>query len=302
MKALNERTLEVWLTSPQGWFVGQVANVPFLPVHRATVERFGRRWTKPANIVTNGPYRLTGQTHDESITLTKWKQWRGADAVKVEQFAGRIIRNARTALIAFEAGEIDACIVQACIPPDDIERLRDSDAYLPAPGTVTRFLGLNLKNMPDLNQRRALAFALDRTSLVENVTKADEEPANSLTPKEMPGFDAIEQHFLPKEADLEAARRYLERATAPKRTLNLFYSTSDVPAPQIAVAVQAMGSRLAFASSYMGWRRSSSTNWSDHPRTGRSTSLWGALARLRRATCPWVVRPVRRNCSALQPM
>ena len=91
------------------------------------------------------PYCVTGQTHDESITLTKWKQWRGADAVKVERFAGRIIRNATTALTAFEAGEIDACIVQACIPPDDIERLRNSDAYLPAPGLVTRFLALNLK-------------------------------------------------------------------------------------------------------------------------------------------------------------
>ena len=60
VKALDERTLEVTLTSPQPWFIDQVAHVPFLPVHRATVERFGRRWTEPANIVTNGPYRLTG--------------------------------------------------------------------------------------------------------------------------------------------------------------------------------------------------------------------------------------------------
>ena len=64
-------------------------------------------------------------------------------------------------------------------------------------------------------------------------------------PKGMPGFDAIEQDFLPKEADLEAARRYLERASAPKRTLNLFYSTSDVPASSKSrVAVQAMWKQI----------------------------------------------------------
>ena len=88
------------------------------------METFGRKWTEPRNIVTNGPYRLTGWKHDESVTLTKWQQWRGADAVRVERFAGRIIKDATTALIAFEAGEIDACLHRACTPPGDIERLR----------------------------------------------------------------------------------------------------------------------------------------------------------------------------------
>ena len=221
MKALNERTLEVRRTSPQGRLVGQAANGPLQPMHRPTVERIGRRRTEPANIVTNGPYRRTGQTHDESTTMTNSKQRPGADAAKVEPFAERIIRNATTALIALEAGHIDACTVQTCIPPDDIERLRDSNADLPEPGLVTQIPGPNLKNVPDLNQRRAQAFALDRKSLGENGTKADEEPANSLTPKEMPGIDAIEQHLPPKEAEREATRRYRERATAPKRTLNL---------------------------------------------------------------------------------
>ena len=133
VKALDERTLEVRLTSPQPWFVSQVAHVSFLPVHRATVERFGRSWTEPGNIVTNGPYRLTDWRHDESITLTKWQQWRGADGVRVERIEGRIIKNATTALAAFEAGEIDACLARACIPTDDIERLQESDAYLRHP-------------------------------------------------------------------------------------------------------------------------------------------------------------------------
>jgi oligopeptide transport system substrate-binding protein len=134
--------------------------------------------------------------------------------------------------------------VQACIPPDDIERLQDGDAYVRSPGLVTRFLGLNLKTVPDLNQRRALAFALDRTSLVENVTKAGEQPATSLTPEGVPGFDAIAQDFLPKVAEIEAARRYLDRASSPKRALSLYYSSTDPGARQTAVAVQAMWKQI----------------------------------------------------------
>jgi oligopeptide transport system substrate-binding protein len=244
VKALDERTLQVKLTQPQPWFVALATHVPFLPVHRATVETFGRKWTEPENNVTNGPYRLTGWTHGESITLTKWKQWRGADAVKVERFEGRIMRDATTALIAFEAGEIDACLHDACTPPDDIERLQDGDAYAQSPGLVTRYLGLNLRTVPDLNQRRALAFALDRTSLVKNVTKAGEVPATSFTPKGMPGFDTIVQDFLPKGADLQAARKYLEQASSPRRTLNLVFTPFFRVDPQVAVAVQAMWKRI----------------------------------------------------------
>ncbi len=244
VNALDAHTFQVKLVGPQPWFVAQVAHTPFLPVHRATVERFGRKWTEPENIVTNGPYRLTGWTHDESLTLTKWDEWRGADAVQIERFAGRIIEDATTAVTALEAGEIDACLGQACIPPDDIERLQDGDAYVQSPGLVTRYLGLNLETVPDLNQRRALAFALDRTSLVENVTKAGEEPATSFTPKGIPGFDAIVQDFLPKEADVEAARRYLERAPSPKRALSVVYYTSDPGGEKTAVAVQAMWKQI----------------------------------------------------------
>ena len=243
--ALDERTLSVKLTSPQPWFLSQLALPSFLPVHRATVERFGREWTEPGNIVTNGPYRLTSWEHDESITLTKWEQWRGADAVEIERFAGRIIEDQTTALNAFEADELDACLTQACLPPGDIERLRHSGAYVQSPGLGTRFLALNLETVPDLNQRRALAFALDRTSIVEDVTKAGEEPATSVTPKGMPGFDTIVQDFLPQEADFDEARRYLDRASSPKRTLNLIYYTSDPSGgAQIAVAVQAMWAQL----------------------------------------------------------
>jgi oligopeptide transport system substrate-binding protein len=250
--ALDDRTLEVRLTGPQPWFLEQVALTTFLPVHRATVERFGRKWTEPGNIVTNGPYRLTAWKHNESITLTKWEQWRGADAVSVERFAGQIIKNATTALTAFEAGEIDACLA-ACMPPDDVERLQQSDAYVSSPGLGTRYLELNLETVPDLNQRRALAFALDRTSLVEHVTQAGERPATSLTPVGMPGFDAIAQDFLPKRADVQAARRYLERASSPKRTLNLLYWTND-PAggAQIAVAVQSMWEKLGLRTRVRG--------------------------------------------------
>ena len=173
--------------------------------------------------------------------------------VHVELIEGRIISDATTALAAFEAGEIDACLAAACVPPDDIERLRSTDAYLRSPSLLTRYLGLNLTTIPDLNQRRALAFALDRASIVENVTKAGDEPATSFSPKGIPGFAAITQNFLPTHADLGTARTYLDRAPTAKRTLNLYYASSGDPgAQQLAIAVQAMWKQIGIETRLKG--------------------------------------------------
>jgi ABC-type transport system substrate-binding protein len=69
----------------------------------------------------------------------------------------------------------------------------------------------------------------------------------------MPGFDLIVQDFLPKEADLDEARRYLDRASSPKRTLRLIYYTGDPGGgAQTAVAVQAMWAQLGLRTEVRG--------------------------------------------------
>jgi len=79
--AVDDTTLRVELTSPQPWFIQQVAHHSFLAVHRPTIEQFGERWTEAANIVTNGPFRLDAWRHNSRIDLAKWPEWRNADEV-----------------------------------------------------------------------------------------------------------------------------------------------------------------------------------------------------------------------------
>ena len=58
VKAVDDKTLEVTLTTPQPWFVQQVAHHSFLAVNKKAVDQFGDKWTEAANIVTNGPFKL----------------------------------------------------------------------------------------------------------------------------------------------------------------------------------------------------------------------------------------------------
>jgi ABC-type transport system substrate-binding protein len=54
VRALDDSTLQVDLEAPTPYFLQLVSYYSFLPVPRATLERFGDRWTRPENIVTNG--------------------------------------------------------------------------------------------------------------------------------------------------------------------------------------------------------------------------------------------------------
>jgi oligopeptide transport system substrate-binding protein len=243
VEAVDEQTLRVELTSEQPWIVSQMAHQSFYPVHRATVEEHGDRWTEPENIVTSGPFQLVEWQHDESLVLEKWEDFRAADEVELTRVEMRMITDPVTALQAFEAGEIDSCLDDACIPPQDIDRLKETEEFIVVPALATYYYGINIKNIPDINQRLALSFALDRTVIVEQVTKAGEVPATSMAPEGMPGWDVYHQEFLPTTADLEQAQAYLDQAQNPKTNLTLYYNNAPGH-KEIATAVQAMWSEI----------------------------------------------------------
>jgi oligopeptide transport system substrate-binding protein len=252
VKAVDDRTLQVKLASAQPWFIAQMSHTSFLPVHRATVERFGDKWTEPENIVTNGPFRLTAWQHESSMQLKKWAGWRKADSIQLETIDARIITVPTTALQAFEAGEVDACLEDACLPPAEIDRLKETEEYVAGPALVTSYLGVNVKSVPDVNQRRALALAIDRQSLIENVIKRDATPATSFSPKGIPGFDTIVQDFIQPTADVERAKEYMSKAQNPKMSLNLFYPSAGPAAKETAIAVQAMWKELGIETTVKG--------------------------------------------------
>jgi oligopeptide transport system substrate-binding protein len=239
--AVDDQTLQVELTSAQPWFIQQVSHHSFLPVHQATVEQFGAKWTEPGNIVTNGPFMLDSWEHEATINLVKNPDYRNADDVTLERIDGRIIVDGTTRVQAFEAGEIDA-LDGGGLPPEEIERLKGEEFYEQYPALGTYYYGFNTKNL-DLDTRKALSLAINRRVITDNIDRTGRDPATGMTPKGMPGFDAINPNspWLPPEGDLEQAQSVLP-ADAPK-DINLFYNDSPGH-KEIAVAAQDMWKEL----------------------------------------------------------
>jgi oligopeptide transport system substrate-binding protein len=246
VKALDRYTIRVTLERPQPWFPYLLAHNVFFAVPRATVERWGNKWTEPSHIVTNGAFRLVRWRHDAEVDLTKWSGWRNASRVPIENVKLPIITNGTTAVLAFEAGRVDALTTQM-LGPADIPRFKSKPDYYESPQLATYYVGFNLKKITDVNQRRAMAMAIDRRALVDHVTFSG-EPAEGFTPKGIPGFASIDPHsrFLPARANLAAAKALMAKVAHPVKKITLYYPNAP-GGKEMTVVLQAMWQQLGIS-------------------------------------------------------
>ncbi|HET8607425.1 MAG TPA: peptide ABC transporter substrate-binding protein [Gaiellaceae bacterium] len=242
IKALGKYTLQVTLTSPQPWFVQQSAHTSFLAVNRKAVEKWGNKWTEANHIVTDGPFKVAAWRHDAELDLVKWNGWRDAKDVTLTRINGKIISDGTTAEQSYEAGDI--AVDTTGIPPADIDRWKGTPDYAQYASLGTYYYGFNVKNIPDVNQRRAMAFAVDRKSIIDNIAKAGQTPATSMTPKGMPGFDTIHTTYLPTAGEgLAKAEQLMKKVANPVKNVTLYIN--DAPGhKEIAVAIQSMWQKL----------------------------------------------------------
>ena len=255
--ATDDQTLEVTLTSEQPWFIEQSAHHVFLPVNRKAVEASPEQWTRPENIVTNGPFRVESAQPSASITLVKNEDWRDAANVALTRVEGRIIVDGTTAVQSFEAGEVD--VLDEQLPSEEIARLKETPEYELYQGLSTSYYGFNIKQVPDVNQRRAMSLAVNRRQIIDSITQANEIPAKGFTPDGMPGFDEIVGEgspWTPAEGDIEQAKAEMAKAQNPVTNVAVFTNESP-PNEDVAVALQSMWKELGIESTIrvMEWQQ-----------------------------------------------
>jgi len=247
VRAVDDHTLEVKLTSPQPWFIQLLSHQSFFAVHRPTVERYGDNWTEAKNIVTNGPFKLERWAHNSRIDLVKWEEWRDADSVTLDRVNGRIITEGTTAVQAFEAGEVDA-LDSGLIPTNELARVKGTEDYYQSPAMGVYYYGFNVKQVTDVNQRRAMSLAIDRKTIVERITQAGEVPADGFTPEGLAGFETIniDSPWTPVEGDMAQAKQLMAKVQNPVKSVTLFYNNAPGH-KDIAVAIQGMWKELGIS-------------------------------------------------------
>lgn len=182
VRALDDRTLEVELENPTAYFLKLTAFFTYYPVHQATVEA-NPAWAAEADtIVSNGPFVISEWKHNESIKLVKNDKYHAKDEIKLEEVRMVMIEEASTELNMYEIGDLDwAGRPLGEIPTDMIPQLQaDPDANLtikPIASSYYYVFNTTAEPLNNAKVRKALAMAIDRQLIVDEVTKGGQAPA-----------------------------------------------------------------------------------------------------------------------------
>ncbi|HUR57208.1 MAG TPA: peptide ABC transporter substrate-binding protein [Opitutaceae bacterium] len=246
-RATDDRTLVLRLVQPVPYLAGMVAQVWWFPVHRATIEKFGKMderataWTRAGNHVGNGAFVLKTWVAGQPVRIEKSATYWDRAKVRLNEVFMHPIEQPGVGEAAFRAGQLHLAIAS----------IDKAAAYKADPRTAplleesallqTAFYRLNLERPPlgDVRVRRALSLALDREQLARRVIKSD-QPAFALTPPNCAGYTA--DRSCP--TDVDEAKRLLAAAGFPEgkgfpRLELLLYQHTGMELP-VAEAIQQM--------------------------------------------------------------
>jgi len=189
VRAADDRTFVVELDHAAPWFPMLVCLNIFMPVHRATVEKHGEKWTRPENMVHNGPYRMTSWETLKRKTFEKNPRYRDAANVKLARFVFVTVGpDSSVAQRMYDAGQVDWTWV---MPTEFMDELRKTPDYLGGPYNGVYYYAFNTRRKPldDVRVRRALSLAINREHIVKNILRGGETAAVRLTPPLYPGYE-----------------------------------------------------------------------------------------------------------------
>ena len=216
VKALDNFAVQYTLEEPAAFFVSITSMWVNWAQPEWLIKEKGARWIEAGIIHSYGPYALFDWTHDVSITFMANPFWPGTDAIPQPtiKYVHGVFLDAPEAFANYEVGLLD----KSEVPLAEIDRIkadpdlsRELNIY---PDTCTYYYGFNVSEPPfdDANVRKAFSWAIDRTELVENVTKSGQVPARWFS---RPGLTAAPNPAMgddfgpPVTADIEKAREFL---------------------------------------------------------------------------------------------
>jgi len=225
VKALDDQTLQYTLSSPAPYFVDMTAHNAFWPLPKWCIDKFGNDWTKPANIVTNGPYILKEWKPQEYVFLVKNPKYWDAKNVKLRSVKILASDNDSTNYDMYKSGQVDWMHGIALSKIDEIKLRPD---YQQSAQVATYYYEFNVTRKPVNNVlvRKALAEAIDKQTLVDKVTKGGQIPTDGMVPP-MSGYTPQNgPHF-----NAEQAKKDLAQAGYPNGkgfpTLTIVYNTNE---------------------------------------------------------------------------
>ncbi|WP_025563561.1 ABC transporter substrate-binding protein [Psychromonas sp. SP041] len=245
VKAIDTHTFQVHLEHAAPYFVMMMGHTTVKPVHKATVEKFGDKWTKPENFVGNGAFVLNNWVVNERIEMVPNKfYWDNAKTV-LTKVTFLPIENQVAEMNRFLSGELDFTYE---VSNEHFRRLKkDHPESLQIKGSLcTYYYNFNTHKKPfdDVRVRKAISYAIDRNIVTDALLGQGQKPAYFLTPEIIAGFSPELPAYgkMTQNERNTTAKKLLAEAGYNKSNplkFSLLYNTSENH-KKLAVAIASM--------------------------------------------------------------
>src|SRR5215203_1025168 len=257
VEAIDDYTFRIKLYQPAPFFLGLLAHQFFRAVHQPSIEKFGKDWTKPANIVTSGIFKVkTHRPYDELILTKDPNNWDAAN-VKLDGMEFYPLDEQTTMLNLYKAGRLDATYNHTVPAPWNETVRQYKSEYSLHPEVAIDYYSLSVKKPPmdNINVRKALALAIDRDALAkfrktmkplvdftpEGIFPKYEEARKKIYTEELAKIGSNLDEWKARKFDAEKARKLMTEAgfpvqgsagayscpTFPVEVVNLTYNTAE---------------------------------------------------------------------------
>lgn len=246
-KAVDDHTLRVTLRDPAPFLLKIIAShYAWSPVPVKVVAKYGpltqRRtgWTRVGHLIGNGPFILKEWLPNQKIVVVRNPNYWDAKSVKLDEIDFFPTEDIPTEERMFRTGQLD---MTNELPNSkiDVYRKEYPESLRVEPWLGVYFYRCNVTRPPltDKRVRRALALALDRESLVKNVTRGGQQPAYAVSYPGIAGYAPRAQ----LTGGLAEAKRLLAEAGYPDGkgcpAMEVLFNTSENQRA-IAEAIQQM--------------------------------------------------------------
>jgi oligopeptide transport system substrate-binding protein len=240
VKVIDDTTYTVTLLQPQATFPMILAMWVGAALPTSIIKNPGDPWPAWDKLIYNGPYKITGYTEKDSLTLERNEHYAlsaTGHAAYLDKITLKYIESSETANNAYRNGELQMALANTT----QLDVIKSSLAkdYFPGPQSANTIgIHMNLKKAPldNFNVRLALSRATDRVTLNKVVLKEAHIPSTSWIPGEVVGesdkkYDGIIGF------DVAAAKKALADAGFPdgKGFPKLSFLIRDNPATKATV-------------------------------------------------------------------
>lgn len=224
--------LVIRIIKPGIYFLDQLTFITGAVVPKKLIDQYGDKWTEHA--LGTGPFMIKEWKRNERLTLVPNPYyWMGRP--QLESIEMPFIKEPDSAYRDYQTGKLDIMGTQQ-FPPARVNEVQGKEGTKQVPQFFDAYVGFNNKKLPldNVHLRRALALAVDKKTLAENVLNNAVIATDHIVPQGMPGYH---KDLEPLAFDVNAAKQELSQA-GDVGELSLSYTTGQANFDKVAAFLQ----------------------------------------------------------------